>query len=83
MLGAYAGEEGFTKRVISLVRSLQVTKQVSTVVHFGNPFVLEELEHIPRILVGRTAQKSVEHTLEILAGLHSAKGVPTYDVKLK
>ena len=83
MLGAYAGEEGFTKRVISLVRSLQVTKQVSTVVHFGNPFVLEELEHIPRILVGRTSQKSVEHTLEILAGLHSAKGVPTYDVKLK
>ncbi len=80
---AYVGKECFTSRVLSLIQALQVTDRVSTVVHFGNPFVLEDLVHIPRILVGGKSKKNVEHTLEILAGMHPAKGVPTYDVKLQ
>lgn len=80
---AYVGKECYTSRVLSLIQALQVTERVSTVVHFGNPFVLEDLVHIPRILVGGKSKKNVEHTLEILAGMHPAKGTPTYDVKLQ
>jgi len=80
---AYVGRECLTGRIVSLIQALQITNRVSSLVHFGNPFVLEELEHIPRILVGGLSAKNVEHTLEILAGMHPAKGVPTYDVKLK
>ena len=80
---AYVGKECFTSRTTSLIQALQVTDRVSTVVHFGNPFVLEDLVHIPRILVGGKSKKNVEHTLEILAGMHPAKGVPTYKVNLK
>lgn len=80
---AYSGVEKFTSRIVSLVEALQVTKRVSTVVHFGSPFVLEAFEdHIPRILIGGLSPKCVDYTLEILAGLYPAKGVLTYDVKL-
>ncbi len=80
---AYVGRECLTSRIVSLIQALQVTNRVSTVVHFGNPFVLEELEHIPRILIGGLSPDSVRYTLDILAGKYPAKGVLTYDIKLK
>jgi len=80
---AYVGLERLTPRIISLIQALQVTSRVSTVVHFGNPFVLEDLEHIPRVLIGGLSADSVRYTLEILAGMYPAKGVLTYDVNLK
>ena len=80
---AYVGRECLTSRIVSLIEALQVTKRVSTVVHFGNPFVLEELEHIPRVLIGCLATASVNYALDVLAGKYPAKGVLTYDVHLK
>lgn len=80
---AYAGKECLTARVVSMIDSLQVTGSVSTVVHFGNPYVLEDLVHIPRIIIGGCAQESVDAAFEVLIGNYPAKGSLTYDVKFE
>lgn len=80
---AYVGAERFTPRIISLMEAMKVTNRVSTVVHFGNPFLLEDLPHMPRLLVGTISSMGVEAGLKVLAGEYPAKGVLTYDVKLK
>ena len=80
---AYSGEERFTSRILSVIGALQVTKRISALVHFGNPFPLEEIEdHLPRILIGCLSPDSVMCTLEVLAGNYPAKGVLTCDVNL-
>ncbi len=80
---AYIGVENFAPRVYSLVEALQVTNRVSTILHFGNPFVLEDFVHVPRIIIGGTAPAAVEAGLKVLSGEYPAKGSLTYDVKFK
>lgn len=79
---AYIGRECLTSRIVSVIQALQVTNRVSTVVHFGNPFVLEELEHIPRILIGGCSLDSICCTLDVLAGNYPAKGHLPYELTL-
>ena len=83
MSQAYVGEERFTPRITSLMKAMQMTNRISTVLHFGNPFLLEDLPHIPRIVIGTISEPGVEAALNVLAGEYPAKGVMTYDVKLK
>lgn len=80
---AYAGCDNLTHRIVSLITAMRYNDRISTVVHFGNPFVLEELPHIPRILVGGISTNNIDATLEVLAGKRPAKGVLTYDVNFK
>ena len=80
---AYVGTEHFTSRITSLITAMQVSNRISTVVHFGNPYLLEELPHIPRVLIGTTAADNIIAALEVLAGQREAKGVLTYDIELK
>ncbi len=80
---AYAGVERFTPRIVSVMEAMQVSNRISTVLHYGNPYLLEELPHIPRVLVGTISVMGVEAALNVLAGEHPAKGVLTYNVKLK
>ena len=78
---AYVGCENFAPRMISLFRALQVTNRISTLMHFGNPFVLEDLPHIGRVIVGGCSEASIDAAIHVLAGDHPAKGSMTYDVK--
>ena len=80
--GAYVGAGNLTHRIVALIEALQKTNRISAVVHFGNPYVLEELPHIPRIIIGSVAKNSTMAALEVLAGKYPAKGVLTYDVSL-
>ena len=80
---AYQGEELFSSRFVTAVKALQITDRVSAILHFGNPFPLEALPHIPRVIIGGHSEKSVETGVKVLAGDYPAKGVMTYDVKLK
>ena len=80
---AYTGPERLTTRVTAGIQALQVTNRVSTVVHFGNPYVMEDLVHIPRIIIGGMSLDAVNYGLDVLAGKLEAKGVLTYDVKFK
>ncbi len=80
---AYVGPPCLTRRLIALIDVLQLTNRVSTVIHFGNPFVLEELPHIPRYIIGGVSEESTYTCFEVLAGEYPAKGVPTYNADLK
>ncbi len=80
---AYLGREEFTPRIISMIEAMQVSNQVSTVVHFGNPYTLEALPHIPRIIIGGAALKNTLAAFDVLAGDYPAKGVLTYDVNFE
>ena len=62
---------------------MQVTNKVSTIIHFGNPYALEELAHIPRVIIGCLNDQNVEASIDVLAGLYPAKGKPTYKITLK
>ncbi|MBO5898505.1 MAG: glycoside hydrolase family 3 protein [Clostridia bacterium] len=79
---AYVGCENFAPRMISLFRALQVTGRISTHLHFGNPFVLEDLPHISRVIVGGCSEASIDAAIDVLTGKHPALGTLTYDVKL-
>ena len=80
---AYTGKEYLTHRIVNLIDAMQVTGRISTIVHQGNPHVLEELPHIPRYIFGGHAAESVDTCLEVLAGEYPANGTPTYTFSLK
>ncbi len=80
---AYVGRECLTSRIVSMIDALQVTDSVSAVVHFGNPFVLEDLTHIPRIIIGPTSKDGVDAAFEVLVGNYPAKGSLTYKVNFE
>ena len=80
---AYMGPEHFTHRVVSLVDAMQHTGRIGTLVHFGNPKVVEELAHIPRRIFAGRAEGSTYAAFEVLAGEREAKGKPNYELNLK
>lgn len=79
---AYMGKEHLTRRIEILINGMQFTNRISTIVHFGNPLVLENLSHIPRYILGFNSEKSVNACLNVLAGNIEPKGKLTYDAKL-
>lgn len=81
--GAYVGAERFNPPVLSLIEALQMTNRVSTLVHFGNPFLLEDMPHIPRVLVGCCSTQSVMSAMDVLSGDLPCAGKPVYDIKRK
>ena len=80
---AYTGPEGFTHRFVNLIKAMQLTNRISTILHFGNPLMLESLEHISRVLIGGNSEASVNAAIDVLAGEREAKGVLTCEVNLK
>ncbi len=80
---SFTGKERLTHRLVTLISAMRMTERVNTVIHFGNPRVLEDLPHMPRLIVGNASEKSVEATLEVLAGEYPAKGTLSCEVKLQ
>lgn len=81
--GAYIGRERFTPRIISLMEAMQRTERISTLVYFGNPYVLEDLPHFSRLIVGTVSTQGVQAGLRVLAGEYPAKGKMVYNVRLQ
>lgn len=79
----YAGKEQFTSRIVSVFEAWQVTHRICALLHFGNPFVMEDLPHVPRILNGCRSAGCVITALDILAGTREAEGKIPYKIKLK
>lgn len=80
---AYTGPECFTRRLLNIVNSMQYTNRISTVIHYGNPVVMEELPHISRKIFGGCSTQSTLACLEVLAGEREAKGKLPYKVNFK
>ena len=72
--GAYLGTDGLTRRTESVINALAHSGKLDTVVHFGNPFALKYLEHIPRKIFGYMIPESQEYAIDVLAGKMQAKG---------
>lgn len=80
---AFQGLECFTKRFVCLINAMQKTKRVSTFLHFGNAKILEDLPHIPRIILGGKSENGVMAGIDVLAGKYPAKGILTSNVDFK
>ena len=80
---AYTGKEHLTRRVETLISAMQYTDRISTVIHYGNPTVLENIPHIPRIIFGGVSTAATLGAIDVLAGDYPANGKPTYKVELK
>ena len=80
---AYAGSDHITHRMVALMNAFTLTNRASTIVHFGNPYVLEDAPHMKRILIGGISTDSTMAGLEVLAGNYNAEGVLTYNVNFK
>ncbi len=79
---AYVGPEHLTTRMKNLINSMQGTERISTLIHIGNPHMVEDLPHVKRLIFGGLSTESVETTLEVLAGTYPANGKPTYKINL-
>ncbi len=62
---------------------MQHTERISTLIHAGNPHMVEDLPHIKRLIFSGQTTDSIEAALEVLAGAYPANGKPTYKINLK
>ena len=80
---AYVCPPEFTYRIRNMINALQATNRISTILYFGNPKVLEDVDHIPRRIVGCQSKDAVDSALEVLAGNIPAAGSPVCNVNFK
>ena len=80
---AYIGKECLTSRVLGMAECFQKTGRIAAVVHFGNPYVLEDMPHVPRVIIGASDSECVLASMEVLAGEREAKGKLVYDVNFQ
>ena len=59
------------------------SNKLSTVVHFGNPFALKNVLHIPRKVFGYMIPDSQEYAIDVLKGNIEAKGKLPYEIDFK
>ena len=79
----YLGTDCLTRRIEALINGLILSGKVSAVLHFGNPFALQPLYHMPRKLFGYMMPQSQTHAIEVLAGKIPAKGALPFNVKFQ
>jgi len=76
----YLGTDGLTPRTEAVINCLVNSNKVPAVVHFGNPFALKNLMHIPRKIFGYLITESQSYAIDVLAGKLEAKGKLPYKV---
>lgn len=79
---AYLGTDCMTRRTEALINALSLSGKVKALVHFGNPYAVLPINHLPRVILGYTAPKSHDYAIEVLSGKIEAKGKLPFDIKL-
>jgi len=79
---AYLGTDSLTKRVEMVINCLVNSGKVSAVVHFGNPYAVKPLLHVPRVIFGYQMPDSQKFAIDVLAGKLEAKGKLPYNIGL-
>ena len=82
-MGCYIGTDSLTKRTEALINCVNLSGKVSAVVHFGNPYAMEPLDHVKRIIFGYNSAESQKYAVDVLAGKIPAKGKMPLKLKLK
>lgn len=80
---AYLGTDCLTRRVESVIDCINLSDKLAAVVHFGNPFALQHLLHVPRKIFGYDMPESQPCTIDVLAGKLPAKGKLPFHVRFK
>ena len=76
---AYTGPEHITRRAECLINAAGSTGKVAALIHFGNPCVLKNLPHIPRVIIGGLSERGNLGCIDVLAGEVEATGILTYE----
>ena len=79
---SYLGTDGLTRRTEAVMNSLIQSGKVSAILHFGNPYALKNITHVPRKIFGYMITDSQIHAIDVLAGKLEAKGHLPYEVVL-
>ena len=77
----YQGTDGLTERLRILIESVSI--KTAAVVHFGNPYALEKLVHIKRLVCGFPSELCIENGLKVLSGEIEARGKMPINLKLQ
>ena len=77
----YQGTDGLTERARIMMEAVQ--KKTAAVVHFGNPYAMEKIAHVPRIIFGFPSRLCIDNALNVLSGKYPAKGTMPIALKLK
>lgn len=80
---AYLGSDCLTRRAEAIINGVIYSGKVSSVVHFGNPYALEQLEHVPRRIFGFMMPDAQKSTIDVLAGRIIPSGKLPLKVNLK
>ena len=80
---AYRGTDCLTRRVESVIDCVNIAGKLAAVVHVGNPYALEPLRHVSRILFGYHTPVSQLHCFRVLKGELEPKGTLPLTVNLK
>lgn len=77
----YLGTDCLTRRTEAVINCLIQSGKVSTVLHFGNPYALKTISHVPRKLFGYTITESQIHAIDVLSGKIKAKGTLPFEIE--
>ncbi len=80
---AYILPPEFSYRMRNLINALQGNNRIAAMLYTGSVKALEELEHIPRYVIGCQDAQCIDAAIDVLAGKYPAKGTPTDKVALK
>ncbi len=78
---AYLGTDGLTRRTEALINSTIISGKVSAVLHFGNPYALKPIHHVPRRIFGYNSPASQLHAIEVLSGKIPARGKLPFNIQ--
>ena len=82
-MGCYIGTDSLTKRIEALINCVNISGKVSAIVHFGNPYAMEPLDHMKRVIFGYNSTESQKYAFDVLAGKIPAKGKLPINLNLK
>lgn len=77
---AYLGTDCLTRRTEALIDCVNLNGKLAAVVHFGNPFALQPLAHVPRKIFGYTMTAAQPYAIEVLSGKIKAKGTLPFSI---
>ena len=77
---AYQGTDGLTERIRYLIESMAY--HVAAIVHVGNPYALQKVVHMPRIIFGYPHQTCMDALPLVLAGEMEAAGKMPLNLQL-
>ncbi|MBR4863834.1 MAG: hypothetical protein IKU07_04595 [Oscillospiraceae bacterium] len=80
---AYLGTDGMTRRAEVVIDCINMAGKLEGVVHFGNPYALEPLQHVKRKLFGYNMPGAQECAIDALAGKIPAPGSLPVNCKFK